>query len=76
MTSTERFLRQVATVWPHDLERLRRMSIIEEGNAKRVCMAHLAIVGSHSVNGVSELHSRLLQTLAGARLLSIVAGAL
>jgi starch phosphorylase len=58
----ECFLRQVATVWPHDLERLRRMSIIEEGNAKRVCMAHLAIVGSHSVNGVSELHSGLLQT--------------
>jgi starch phosphorylase len=58
----ERFLRQVATLWPNDLERLRRMSIIEEGNAKRVCMAHLAIVGSHSINGVSELHSRLLQT--------------
>ena len=58
----ERFLRQVATVWPHDLERLRRMSIIEEGNSKRVRMAHLAIVGSHAVNGVSELHSRLVQT--------------
>ena len=58
----ERFLRQVATVWPNDQERLRRMSIIEEGNSKRVCMAHLAIVGSHSVNGVSELHSRLVQT--------------
>ena len=58
----ERFLRQVATVWPNDQERLRRMSIIEEGNSKRVRMAHLAIVGSHSVNGVSELHSRLVQT--------------
>src|SRR5437899_5869139 len=32
-----------------------------KGNYKRVCMAHLAIVGSHSVNGVSELQSRLLQ---------------
>ena len=57
-----RFLHQVAAIWPHDVERLRRMSIIAEGDQKHVRMAHLAIVGSHSVNGVSALHSRLVQT--------------
>jgi starch phosphorylase len=57
-----RFLHQVAATWPHDVERLRRMSIIAEGDQKHVRMAHLAIVGSHSVNGVSALHSQLLQT--------------
>ena len=57
-----RFLAHVASVWPGDAERLQRMSIIEEGDAKQVRMAHLSIVGSHSVNGVSALHSRLVQT--------------
>jgi starch phosphorylase len=57
-----RFLKQVASVWPDDRECLRRMSIIEEGRAKQVRMAHLAIVGSHSINGVSALHSKLVQT--------------
>jgi starch phosphorylase len=57
-----RFLRQVTAVWPGDFERLRRMSIIEEGDYKQVRMAHLAMVGSHSVNGVSALHSKLVQT--------------
>jgi starch phosphorylase len=56
------FLQHVTTVWPGDMERMRRMSIIEEGGAKQVRMAHLAIVGSHMINGVSALHSRLLQT--------------
>ncbi|MDX1653673.1 MAG: glycogen/starch/alpha-glucan phosphorylase, partial [Candidatus Competibacteraceae bacterium] len=55
-----RFLSQVASRWPGDLERLRRMSIIEEGGEQQVRMAYLAIVGSFSVNGVAELHSRLL----------------
>ena len=58
----ESFLQQVLTVWPGDLERMRRMSIVEEGHAKQVRMAHLAIVGSHAINGVSALHSHLLQT--------------
>ena len=44
-----------------DGDRKRSMSLIEEGPEKRVRMAHLAIVGSHSVNGVAELHSRLLR---------------
>jgi len=56
-----RFLTKVAARWPGDHDRLRRMSIIEEGNDPQVRMAYLAIVGSYSVNGVAELHSRLLR---------------
>src|SRR6266404_1802266 len=55
------FLRQVSKRWPLDAERQRRMSIIEEGPEKQVRMAHLAIVGSHAVNGVSKLHTELLK---------------
>jgi len=56
-----RFISVVATKWPGDNERIRNMSIIEEGKEKQVRMAYLAIVGSFSVNGVAELHSKLLQ---------------
>ncbi|MCW8892782.1 MAG: glycogen/starch/alpha-glucan family phosphorylase, partial [Deltaproteobacteria bacterium] len=56
-----RFLKQVARRWPGDMERQRRMSLIEEGPEPQVRMAYLAIVGSFSVNGVAELHSQLLQ---------------
>ncbi len=56
-----RFLRDVAIKYPGDNDRLRRMSIIEEGDPKRVRMAFLCVAASHSVNGVSALHSRLLQ---------------
>jgi starch phosphorylase len=55
-----RFLRQVSYKYPGDTDRLRRMSIIEEGPEPQVRMAYLAIVGSHSVNGVSQLHTQLL----------------
>ncbi|MDH5393916.1 MAG: glycogen/starch/alpha-glucan phosphorylase [Gammaproteobacteria bacterium] len=55
-----RFLTLVARKWPGDIERQRRMSIIEEGDNKSVRMAYLAIVGSFSVNGVAALHSQLL----------------
>ncbi len=55
-----RFLDQVASKWPGDNDRLRQMSIIEEGGPKQVRMAYLAIAGSHSVNGVAELHTKLL----------------
>ncbi len=56
------FLSQVSSRWPGDKERLMRMSIIEEGeHGQHVRMAYLAIVGSYSVNGVAELHSKLLQ---------------
>ncbi len=57
-----RFLQRVAQVWPDDAGRLQRMSIIEEGPTKYVRMAHLAIVGSHSVNGVAQLHSELVKS--------------
>ncbi|MBU0484720.1 MAG: glycogen/starch/alpha-glucan phosphorylase [Proteobacteria bacterium] len=57
-----RFLKQIEQRYPGDLERLRNMSLIAEGPVKKVRMAHLAIVGSHSVNGVAELHSYLLKT--------------
>ncbi|MFO7667443.1 MAG: glycogen/starch/alpha-glucan phosphorylase [Desulfobacterales bacterium] len=56
-----RFLRDVAVRYLGDENRMRGMSIVEEDTEKRIRMAHLAIVGSHSVNGVAALHSRLLK---------------
>ncbi|HMM39402.1 MAG TPA: glycogen/starch/alpha-glucan phosphorylase [Desulfovibrio sp.] len=56
-----RFLEEVAAHSPGDEGRLRRMSLIEEGRNRRVRMAHLAIVGSHAVNGVSVLHSDIIR---------------
>lgn len=56
-----RFLGEVSRQWPGDTDRLRRMSLIEEGREPMIRMAYLAIVGSFSVNGVAELHSRLLR---------------
>jgi starch phosphorylase len=56
-----RFLRQVMNKFPGDHDRLRRMSLIEEGHEKQVRMANLAVVGSHGVNGVARLHSDLLK---------------
>ncbi len=56
-----RFLGEVASRWPGETDRLRRMSIIEEGSDPQIRMAYLAIVGSYSVNGVAALHSQLLQ---------------
>jgi len=55
------FLEEVATKFPGDEDRIRRMSIIEEGPVKKVRMANLAIVGSSRVNGVSKLHSQILK---------------
>jgi len=55
------FMAEVSEHWPGDVERLGRMSIIEEGHDKQVRMAFLAIVGSFSVNGVAALHSQLLK---------------
>ncbi|MBZ0107567.1 MAG: glycogen/starch/alpha-glucan phosphorylase [Candidatus Scalindua rubra] len=58
-----RFLKEVARQYPGNNDRLRRVSLIEkEGEDKKLRMAHLAIVGSHSVNGVAALHTELLKT--------------
>ena len=56
-----RFLNDVVKKYPEDNNILRRMSIIEEGEDKKVQMANLAIIGSHSVNGVSALHSDIIK---------------
>ncbi|MGD2118481.1 MAG: glycogen/starch/alpha-glucan phosphorylase [Chromatiales bacterium] len=56
-----RFLSEVRMRWPADMDRLQRMSLIEEGPDPQIRMAWLAIVGSFSVNGVAELHSDLLK---------------
>jgi len=56
-----RFLDEVSIHWPGDNARLSRMSLIDDNGERRVRMAYLAIVGSYSVNGVAELHSRLLR---------------
>ncbi|NBV78574.1 MAG: glycogen/starch/alpha-glucan phosphorylase [Verrucomicrobia bacterium] len=56
-----RHLREVDDRWPGDDEKKAELSIIQEGSVKRVRMAHLAVVGSHHVNGVAELHTRLLR---------------
>jgi len=57
-----RFLAEVAAHWPGDVDRLRRMSIIEESDPRQARMAHLAIVASHSVNGVAATHSEQVKT--------------
>jgi starch phosphorylase len=58
----QRFLESVSRRWPGDSDRLRRMSLVEEGETRQVRMANLAIVGGHSVNGVAAVHSHLVQT--------------
>ncbi len=55
-----RFLDEVRAKFPGDEDRVRRMSLIDENGERSVRMAHLATVGSHSINGVAALHSRLL----------------
>ena len=56
------FLRDVMHRFPGDTDLLRRMSIIDDTGEKRVRMAHLAIVGSHKVNGVAAIHTRLMKS--------------
>ena len=56
-----RFLREVSSRYPGDIDRLRRMSIIEEGKNRRVRMANLALVASTKVNGVAKIHSEILR---------------
>ncbi len=57
-----RFLDDVRRRYPGDDARIQRVSMIEEGATRRVRMAHLAVVGSHSTNGVAAIHSDLLKT--------------
>ncbi|MGP1717455.1 MAG: glycogen/starch/alpha-glucan phosphorylase [Methylophilus sp.] len=57
-----RFLQMVNQHFPGDSALLSRVSIIDETHGRRVRMAHLAVVGSHTVNGVAALHSELLRT--------------
>ena len=57
-----RFLDAVRIRYPGDEERIRRMSLVEEGAESKIRMANLAIVGSHSTNGVSAIHTDLLRT--------------
>jgi starch phosphorylase len=56
-----RFLRKVMLAYPQDAARLARMSIVTDGPEAQVKMAHLAVVGSHSVNGVAKLHTELVK---------------
>ncbi len=56
------FLSMLKQQFPGDVELIKRVSIIDETNGRRVRMAHLAVVGSHTVNGVAALHSELLKT--------------
>lgn len=56
------FLQEVEKKFPGDRELLSRVSLIEESQPKQLRMAYLAIVGSHKVNGVAELHSELIRT--------------
>ncbi len=57
----QRFLQQVAAKYPGDGARLQRMSLIDESGDRYVCMAYLACVGSHAINGVAALHTELLK---------------
>lgn len=52
---------EVEKMWPGDSEKKRVLSIIDERGAKSVRMANLSVVGSHAVNGVAALHTRLLR---------------
>ena len=56
-----RFLGSVRGWFPGDTNRIERVSIVEDGPDKKVRMANLAVVGSHSTNGVAEIHSKLLR---------------
>ena len=56
-----RFLGDVRGRFPADKDRIQRVSLVEDGPESKVRMANLAVVGSHSTNGVAEIHSKLLR---------------
>ena len=57
-----RLLEEVRVRFPGDDGRIQRISLVEEGSQRKIRMANLAIVGSHSTNGVAAVHSKLLRT--------------
>src|SRR5579859_3310086 len=57
----QNFLRLVESAYPGDQQRVRTLSIIDDGADRRVRMAHLAIVGCHKINGVAQLHSDIMR---------------
>lgn len=58
----DRFLQLVQSTWPGDTNKVRKLSLIEEGDHKMIRMAHLAVVACMSVNGVAALHTQLLKS--------------
>jgi glycogen phosphorylase len=58
-----RLVEEVRTRFPGDQGRIERVSLVEEGAERKIRMANLAIVGSHSTNGVAAIHSGLLRTV-------------
>jgi len=58
----QRLLDQVRLRYPGDVGKVQRVSLVEEGNQRKIRMANLAIVGTHSTNGVSGVHTKLLRT--------------
>ena len=61
MRSTAVFSAMFQRRFPADEGRIQRVGLIEEGHGKKVRMANLAVVGSHSTNGVAAIHSELLR---------------
>ena len=56
-----RFLQQISSMYPGDIARLRRMSLIDENGERYVRMANMCLVSTSSVNGVAELHTQILK---------------
>ena len=59
----QRLLDEARTRFPGEEDRVNRVSLVEEGGERNIRMANLAIVGSHSTNGVAAIHTRLLRTV-------------
>ncbi|MDF3127791.1 glycogen/starch/alpha-glucan phosphorylase [Kiritimatiellaeota bacterium B1221] len=57
----KRHMKQVAEKWPGDTQKLKDLSLVEEGSVKHLRMAHLSVISSYSVNGVAALHTELLK---------------
>jgi glycogen phosphorylase len=66
-----RLLNGVRDRFPGDEKRVERVSLVEEGTARKIRMANLAIVGSHATNGVAAIHSELLRTMTVKELAEI-----